>query len=134
MDGINIKKSEALEVLSMTIQCDVHWNRHIFQCLSFLRRGMILWCSYYLHHLQPKENDIQLSCVGWCLNVYFETTRPPAGEGELLVNDGRVSNSINSVEYHCNVAFTVLSLLQPILLQRGVKKKSTYSWVSCIPT
>ena len=91
MDGINIKKSEALEVLIMKIQCDVCWNRHIFQCLIFLRWGKTLW-SISLHRLRSKENGIQLSCVGRCLNVYFD------------VNDGRLSNSINSLEHRCNLA------------------------------
>ena len=61
MDGINIKKSEAHEVLSINIQCDVRWNRD----------------------LHPKENGIQLSCVRWCLKVYFETSRPRIGVDEV---------------------------------------------------
>ena len=43
MGGVKIKKSEALEVLSMKIQCDVRCNRYIFQLLGFLRRGKIFW-------------------------------------------------------------------------------------------
>ena len=61
MDGINIKKSEALEVLNIKMQCDVRCNRD----------------------LHPKENGIQLLCVGWCLNVYFETSRPRRGLDEI---------------------------------------------------
>ena len=95
MDGINIKKSEALEVLTMKIQCDVCWNRYIFQCLIFLRRDTIFWST----SLHSKENGIQLLCVGRCFNVYFD------------VNGGRVSNLLihwNSVAiwlvFHCSIA------------------------------
>ena len=38
MGGINIKESEALDILSMNIQCDIRWNWHTFQWISFLRR------------------------------------------------------------------------------------------------
>ena len=65
--------------------------RHIFQCLIFLRRGKIFW-STSLHHIRCKKNGIQLSCVGRCLNVYFDVT------------DGRVSNSINSLVHRYNLA------------------------------
>ena len=68
-------KSEALQVLSIRIQYDVYWNR----------KGKIFW-STSLHQLQPKEN-IPLSCVGRWLNIYFN------------VNDGRVSNVIDSFEH-----------------------------------
>ena len=44
----------------------------------------------------PKENGIQLSCIGWFFNVYFD------------VNDGRVSNSIVSLEHRCNLAYVSL--------------------------
>ena len=49
------------------------------------------------------------------------------GRAELLVSDGRVVNSIDSLEHCCNV--TILSLLQPVLLERN---KWTYSRESCI--
>ena len=38
MGGVNIREPEALDVLSIKIQCDAHWNRHIPQCLGCLRR------------------------------------------------------------------------------------------------
>ena len=55
------------------------------------KTGKIFW-STSLHHLHSKENGIQLSCVDWCLKVYFD------------FNDGRVSNSIGSWEHRCNFA------------------------------
>ena len=64
MGGININKPEALEVMSKKIQCEVFWNRHIFQCLSFLSGGKIFWSFYYLHQLDPKENGLQFSWIG----------------------------------------------------------------------
>ena len=87
--GINIKKSEALKVLNKKIQCDVCWNRNIFQCLIFLRREKLFW-STSLHHLHPKDNGIQLEFVGRCLNVYFD------------VNSGKIS--IHSLKHRCNLA------------------------------
>ena len=84
MGDINIKKSEALEVLSMKVQCDVCWNRHIFQWLCSLKRSKI-FRSTSLHHLHLKENGIELSFVGRCLN-------------------GRVFNSIDLLEHRCNLA------------------------------
>ena len=89
MDGINIKKSKALEVLIMKIQCDVCWNRHFFLCLIFLRRGKI-FSSTSLYHLHSNENGMQFSCVGRCLNVYFD------------VNSGKIS--IHSLKHRCNLA------------------------------
>ena len=91
MCGINIMKSEAPEVLSMKIQYDVCWNRHVFQCLCFLRQDKVFWSSSS-QDLHPKEKSIRLSCVSRCVNVYFD------------VNDGRVSNSIYSLEQLCNLA------------------------------
>ena len=81
MGGINIKKSEALEVLSMKIQYYVCWNRHIFQWLSFL---FTLVTSDW--------ECIQFSCVGKCLKVFVD------------INDGMVSNSIDLLELCCNLA------------------------------
>ena len=66
MVGINIKNSEAVEVLSMKIQCNVPRNPYIFQCLKNGAR------SYYLHNLHPREYGIQLSNVGRCLKIYFK--------------------------------------------------------------
>ena len=73
----------------MKIHCDVCWNRHIFQCLSFKQDLLI----YFLH---PKENGIQLPCIGRYFNVYF------------IVNNGRLSNPIDSLEYRCNFACVLL--------------------------
>ena len=75
MRGINIKKSEDIQVLRIKIQCDVCWNRYIL---------------IYPFILLTKENCLQLSCVGRRLNVYFD------------VNDGRVTKAIDSLEYRYN--------------------------------
>ena len=97
MGGINIKKSEALEILSKKIQCDIFWNSPNIQWLSFLRQGKNFRSFFSSHHLHPKENCIQLSCVCRGLKFYFE------------VNDWRVSNSIDSLKHRCNLVCVSLS-------------------------
>ena len=47
--------------------------------------------STSLQRLHSKEISIQLSCVGQCLNVYSD------------FKDGRVSNSIDTLEHRCNL-------------------------------
>ena len=49
--------------------------------------------SYHSHHFYLKENEMQFSCVGWCLNVYSMTS--------LLFNT--ISNSIDSLQYRCTL-------------------------------
>ena len=76
-----------------------------FSVPDFLKMSRTFWSSYYFHlDLHPKESAIQLSCVGWCLNVCFETSRPLTGEVNLPLNDGRASNYIDSLEHRCNAA------------------------------
>ena len=74
----------------MTIQCDVRWNRHIFQCRSFLRLGKIFWSSYYLHHLYRNT---------WGLRLLDRVQE----RAKLFGYNGRVTNSIDSMERRCNV-------------------------------
>ena len=57
---VNIKKSEALEVLIIKIQCDIRWNQHIFQCLSFLRRSKIFLLFKQL--ISKREQNTTLVC------------------------------------------------------------------------
>ena len=87
----------------MKIQCDGRWNRRIFQCLSFLTFCKNFRFSYYLHHLHPKENEIQFSCMKQCQSILRLLDRIQK-RAKLLVNDGRLSNSIDLLEHRCNVA------------------------------
>ena len=63
--GVDIDETEALDILGMKIQCDVRWNKHIFnvskeafKCLGFLRR-----CKKYF-----TPSDL--------LNIYTTYIRP----------------------------------------------------------
>ena len=70
MDGTNIKKSEALGVLSMKIQCEVCWNRHIFSALSSYNgtssSDLLLYTTYTrkrMVHNSHVEDDASMSML-----------------------------------------------------------------------
>ena len=81
MGGINIRSQKFLKFWVWKFNV-------IFQCFSFLRWSKILW-STSLHDLHPTH-------VGQCLNVDF------------VVNDARIFNSIDSLEYRCKFACILL--------------------------
>ena len=113
----NIKKSESLKVLSLNIQCNVRCNWQIFQCLRDGRGSSDLF-TIYTTYIRERMYNLVLQRTG---------------EGKLLVNGGRVSILLIhwsivamglSLFYH--FTFTVLSLLQPILLDRNKWNNYTY--------
>ena len=90
MGGIDIEESNTLDVLGMRIQCDVRWNEHVFQvskeafkCLGFLKRykNYFTPSPYYLYHLHPTENGIQLPRIERDLKVCFVASGPCSKEG-----------------------------------------------------
>ena len=87
-----IFESKQLQLLSKSKAFEVV---NILQYLCFFRRGRIFW-STFLHHIYTEENGIQFLCVGWCPNAYF------------VVNDGRILNSIDSLEHRWNFACVLI--------------------------
>ena len=109
MGSVNIKEADALDVLGMRISCGVSFNDHIFRvskeafkCLSFLKLHRKYFTPssppYYLQDLYPTSDRVQLSIsILKLLDRVHERAK-------LLINDNRVSNSIDSFEHRRNVA------------------------------
>ena len=76
MGGINIIKRSWSSEHENSIWCLLS---AFFKLLKTLK---ISWYTS-LHHLLPKENNIQSSCVDQCLNDYFVASRVPNSFGSL---------------------------------------------------
>ena len=119
MDGINNKKSDALEVLSMKIQCNVCC---IFWYLSFWIQCTI-FCSTYL---DPKENGIQLSCIARATTSMFllMTVRYPT----LLIHWNIVALLL---VFYCTIAITA-DFARAQLEELWVMNQVMYSYVAVV--
>lgn len=114
MGGLDVGESEALDVLGLKIQCDIRWNKHIFnvskeafKCLGFLKRCKRFFTppdllNIYTTYIRPK---MEFNSHIW--------SGAPASTLELLdrvqkralklIGDSSVSSTVVSLEHRRNV-------------------------------
>ena len=148
MGGIN-NQSEALGFLSMEVQCHIRCIQQIFQCLSFFRQSKIFRCSYHLHHLHPKENGIQLSCIDRRHNdrrpiqpsVVQAYTQPYSlgGRIKLIICQIRHELSVTfheiEVEKKCQMADNIYYLIQYAIIcfkSSNIRNKSSWAFIEIL--
>ena len=121
MDNVNIEEADALDVLRMGISCDARWNDHIFRvakealkCRGFLKqcRKYFTPCDFLTIYRAFIQLRMEYNCHVWAgaSKSILKLLDRVQKRAKVLVNDKRVSNSIDSLEHRRNVAF-VLSVL-----------------------
>lgn len=115
MGNVNIEEADALDVLGMRISCDARWNDHIFRvskeafkCLGFLKRCRKYFTpsdllTIYRTFIRPRMEYNSHVWAGASKSILKLLDRVQE-RVKVLINDSRVSNSIDSLEHRRNVA------------------------------
>lgn len=119
MGGVVIAESDALDVLGISVQRDLRWNNHVFdvakeagKCLGFLKRCKKYFTpadlrTIYTTYIRPKMEYNSHLWAG-APQTLLELLDRIQKRAIMLIDDGRVSNSIDSLKHRRDVGCVAL--------------------------
>ena len=130
----------ALDVLGMRISCDARWNNHIFRvakeafkcrsnrCKKYFTPSDLL--TIYRIFIRPRK-EYNSNVWAGASRTILKLLNRVRERAKVLINDNRISNSIDSLEHRRNVTCAKLSAF-PKLMEKLVTDYLSFNMKSLI--